>query len=344
MRQETGFVRVDGRQIAYATVGDGPPLVLPAWWISHLVEDWQGAAFRRFVESLAARHRVVRYDRLGTGLSERERPPETLTLEYELRVLEAMLDELEIERAAYLGLSCGGSLAALYAARHPERVERVVLFGAYPYGRDLGRPDAREAMTGVVRSAWGLGSRMLADVFGPSSAPADRDAFASYQRASAAPATAGDLLDLTYEYDVREILPSLTMPTLIVHREDDRAVPLRHARALAALVPDGDLVVVPGDAHLPWHGDVDTVLATVAPFLGLPAPRPPAPATGVEDLSAREREVLRLVAEGLSDAEIGTRLVLSPHTVHRHVANIRRKLGLRSRSAAAAAAARAGII
>src|SRR5579862_5370810 len=344
MRQQTGFVRFDGRRIAYATVGDGPPLVLPAWWISHLVEDWQGAAFRRFVETLAARHRVVRYDRLGTGLSERDRPPDTLTLEYELRALAAVLDHLEIERAAHVGVSCGGSLAAVYAARHPGRVERMVLFGAYPYGRELGRPDARDAMTGLVRSAWGIGSRMLADVFGPSSAPADRDAFASYQRASATPETAADLLDLTYEYDIREVLPVLTVPTLIVHREGDRAVPLKHARALAALVPDAELIVVSGDAHLPWQGDVDPVLATVAPFLGLPAPPSPASAGGVDELSAREREVLRLVADGLSDAEIGARLVLSPHTVHRHVANIRRKLGLHSRSAAAAAAARAGII
>lgn len=344
MRQQTGFVRFDGRRIAYATVGDGPPLVLPAWWISNLVEDWQGPAFRRFVEALAARHRVLRYDRLGTGLSERDRAPDTLTLEYEVSALEAVLDDLEIERAAHIGLSCGGSLAAVYAARHPARVERVVLFGAYPYGRDLGRADARDAMSSLVRSAWGIGSRMLADVFGPSSAPADRDAFASYQRASASPETAADLLDLTYEYDIREVLPSLAVPTLIVHREGDRAVPLKHARALAALVPDAELIVLSGDAHLPWHGDVDPVLATLAPFLGMPSHQPPAPAGGVEELSAREREVLRLVADGLSDAEIGARLVLSPHTVHRHVANIRRKLGLHSRSAAAAVAARAGII
>jgi pimeloyl-ACP methyl ester carboxylesterase/DNA-binding CsgD family transcriptional regulator len=344
VRRQTGFVRFEGRRIAYATTGDGPPLVMPAWWVSHLLEDWEGTAFRRFVEALATRHRVVRYDRLGTGLSERDRPPETLTLGYELGALEALLDELEIERAAHLGLSCGGSLTAAYAARHPARVERIVLFGAYPYGRELARPDARAAMTELVRSAWGLGSRMLADLFGPTLARADRDAFASSQRASATPEMAADLLDLTYAYDVRDVLPLLTAPTLIVHREHDRAVPLKHGRAMAALVPDAELVVVPGDAHLPWQGDADPVLAAIAPFLGMPAHRSPAPARRVEELSAREREVLRLVAEGLSDAEIGARLVLSPHTVHRHVANIRRKLGLRSRSAAAAAAARAGII
>jgi DNA-binding CsgD family transcriptional regulator len=184
---------------------------------------------------------------------------------------------------------------------------------------------------------------MLADVFGPSLAAVDRSAFARYQRASASPDMAADLLDLTYAYDVRDVLGDVTAPICVVHRDRDTAVPPRHGRELATLLPRAELVVVPGDAHLPWQGDVDAALAAFSPFLGLPAPAA-APASGLEELSAREREVLRLVAEGYSDAEIGARLVLSPHTVHRHVANIRRKLGLHSRSAAAAAAARAGLV
>jgi pimeloyl-ACP methyl ester carboxylesterase/DNA-binding CsgD family transcriptional regulator len=342
--QQTGYLRFDGRRIAYATVGDGPPLVMPAWWISNLAEDWNVAAFRRVVEALASRYCVVRYDRLGTGLSERERAPETLSLDFEVTVLEALLDQLGIERATHFGLSAGGPLTVAFAARKPERVERVVLFGAYANGRTLGKPEALAALAGLVRSGWGLGSRMLADVFGPSLTTADRQAFASYQRASATPETAADLLELTYAYDVRDALPLLTAPALVVHRERDRAVPVRHGRELVALLPDAELVVVPGDAHLPWQGDVDTTLATMSSFLGLRPPTTAEPRADVGALSAREREVLYLVAEGLSDAEIGERLVLSPHTVHRHVANIRRKLGLHSRSAAAAAAARAGLV
>jgi pimeloyl-ACP methyl ester carboxylesterase/DNA-binding CsgD family transcriptional regulator len=344
MAQQTGFVELDGRRIAYAIVGDGPPLVLPAWWVSNLVEDWSGAAFRGFIEALAQRYRVVRYDRLGTGLSDRERPAETLTLEFEVSMLEALLDRLEIERAAHIGLSCGGSLSTTYAARHPERVERIVLFGAYANGRELGPPEALEALTGVVRSAWGLGSRILADVFGPSLAPADRQAFAAYQRASATPETAAELLALTYAYDVRGELSAVAAPTLVMHRHGDRAVPLRHGRQLAALLGDSEIVVLDGDAHLPWQGDVDAVLAALSQFLGVAAPSAAPASRGVEDLTVREREVLRLVADGLSDGEIAARLVVSPHTVHRHVANIRRKLGLHSRSAAAAEAARAGLV
>jgi DNA-binding CsgD family transcriptional regulator len=200
------------------------------------------------------------------------------------------------------------------------------------------------ALTDLVRFSWGLGSRTLADVFGRSLAPDERDAFAAYQRASASAATAADLLTLTYAYDVREILPTLTLPTLVVHRESDRAIPFRNGREVAGLIPTAELVTLQGDVHLPWQGDADPVIAAVAEFLGVPLPPPESRAVGIGELSAREREVLRLVAEGLSDTEIAERLVLSPHTVHRHVANIRRKLGLHSRSAAAVAASRAGLL
>jgi DNA-binding CsgD family transcriptional regulator len=144
---------------------------------------------------------------------------------------------------------------------------------------------------------------------------------------------------------VRDVLPDVGVPTLVVHRAGDRAVPVSAGRELAALIRGAQLVVLDGDAHLPWHGSAGDVLAAVAEFLGLPPlARRAADAGGIDELSDRERQILGLVAEGLSDAETAEQLVLSPHTVHRHVANIRRKLGLRSRSAAAAAAARAGLI
>ena len=104
VENETGFLQFDGRRVCYATVGDGPVLVLPAWWVSHLTEDWRSEAFRRFLESLAARYRVVRYDRVGTGLSDRERPAETLTLDYEIDLLEAVIDHVTDEPVSMFGL------------------------------------------------------------------------------------------------------------------------------------------------------------------------------------------------------------------------------------------------
>jgi pimeloyl-ACP methyl ester carboxylesterase/DNA-binding CsgD family transcriptional regulator len=343
VENRTDFLRFDGQRIAYAMVGEGPTLVLPAWWVSHVTEDWRGEAFRHFVESLATRYRVVRYDRTGTGLSDRERATATLTLDYEVDLLQTVVGHVSDGPVTLFGISCGAASSVAFTVRDPARVDRLVLCGSYSCGLELGPPEAREALVDLVRSAWGVASRTLADIFAPKMNARDRDDFVAYQRLASKAGTAADLLQLTYDYDVRDVLPRVDLPTLVVHRAGDRAIPLSAGRDVAALVPGAAFVVLEGDAHLPWHGSTDDVLDAVAGFLGLPpSTRPTDDADGLEALSGREREILGLVAEGLSDADIGERLVLSPHTVHRHVANIRRKLGVRSRSAAAAAAARAG--
>jgi DNA-binding CsgD family transcriptional regulator len=195
-----------------------------------------------------------------------------------------------------------------------------------------------------VRRHWGLGSRLLAEAFVPSGNAEERASFAVFQRSASTAESAADLLELTYATDVSELLPELRTPTLVVHRRGDRVIRVEAGEQIAALAPNAELVVLDGDAHLAWMGDMDSVLEAVAPFIGITAPpRREAPAR-VEELSARERDVLRLVAAGLSDADIARQLVLSPHTVHRHVANIRTKLRLPSRTAAVAYAARAGLL
>ena len=336
----------DAGRIAFAVTGSGPAIVLPAWWVSHVAEDWYFEPLRRFVEGLAAGRMVVRYDRVGTGMSDRERPRQTFTPEFEEATLGAVLDELRLASVTLMGISCGGCTAVSFAARWPERIDRLVLYGSYADGHALGPPEARTGMVDLVRSHWGLGSRLLADVLGPSWSPEDRAAFTTSQRASANAQVAASLLELIYETDVREDLPRVRAPALVVHREHDRAMKVRGAREVAALLPRAELVTLPGDAHLPWHGDGDAVLRAVAPFLGIKAPPPasePA-ADALDELSTREREVLGLVAQGLSDAQIAERLVISPHTVHRHMANILAKLRLPTRAAAAARAARAGLL
>jgi pimeloyl-ACP methyl ester carboxylesterase/DNA-binding CsgD family transcriptional regulator len=348
VRQSTGFARMpDAGRVAFAVVGSGPAIVLPAWWVSHVAEDWHFDPLRRFMEGLAAGRMVVRYDRAGTGMSDRERPRQTFTPEFEAATLCAVLEELGLARVTLMGVSCGGCTAVSFAARWPERVDRLVLYGSYANGHALGPPEARRGMVELVRSHWGLGSRLLADVFGPSWSPEDRAVFTAAQRACADAEVAADLLELIYETDVREDLPRVRAPALVVHREHDRAMRLRGAREVAALLPRAELVTLPGDAHLPWHGDGDAVLRAVAPFAGIQAP--PAPvgepdANLLDELSAREREVLGLVAQGLSDPQIAERLVISPHTVHRHVANILTKLRLPTRAAATARAARGGLL
>jgi pimeloyl-ACP methyl ester carboxylesterase/DNA-binding CsgD family transcriptional regulator len=338
------FLDVGDRRVAYSVAGEGPPLVAPAWWVSHLELDWKDPAFRAFWASVGEAATVVRYDRLGVGMSDRELRDEDLTLDGELAVLHALLDELGLDRISLLGGSAGGCAAIAFAARFPERVERLILYGAYADGASITSPEVQEAVLSTVRSHWGLGSRVLADIFVGDADHAEQERLARYQRDAASPETAAALLEHTYRNDVRAELTGVRAPTLVVHRRGDRAIPYELGRELAASIPKATLLPLDGTAHFAWAGDWQSVSRAVRSAFGpaVPAAASEKPAAAL--LSRREREVLALVASGLSDQEIAEQLFLSPHTVHRHVANIRHKLGRGSRSAAVAEATRLGLI
>jgi pimeloyl-ACP methyl ester carboxylesterase/DNA-binding CsgD family transcriptional regulator len=328
-------------------VGDGPPLVLAPWWISHIELDWERPDFRAFVEALARDRTVLRYDPLGVGLSDRTEAERGGGLDEALATLVAVLDEMQVPRAALLGISSGACLAAAMAARSPDRVEALVLIGGYASGAEITTPAVRDSILGAVRAHWGLGSRLLADVFLPEATAPELEAFAKVQRAAASAEAAVQHLGFVYSVDVRDELSQIRAPTLVLHRRDDRAIAYDLGRELAAAVAGARLFTLEGSQHLPWRGDAAAVAAAVTEFLdGRPAPplrhRPAHDADA--GLTEREVEVLRLVASGLSDGEIAERLVVSPHTVHRHVANVRAKLGEPSRAAAVASAARLGLL
>jgi pimeloyl-ACP methyl ester carboxylesterase/DNA-binding CsgD family transcriptional regulator len=346
VRQEVRFCDVPGGRVACATVGSGPPLVLAPWWISHIELDWERPDFRTFVEALGRDRTVVRYDPLGTGLSDRTGVGNG-GLDAELVALEAVLDRIEVPRAALLGISSGASLAAALAARSPKRVEALVLLGGYVSGARITTPEVRDSILGAVRAHWGLGSRLLADVFLPEASAEELEAFARFQREAASAEVAAEHLGFVYSVDVQEDLPHVQAPTLVLHRRDDRTISYDLGRELAAAVPGARLFTLAGSQHLPWLGDAAAVVSAVGEFLnGRPAAPPDRMAAddGTAALTGRELEVLRLVARGLSDAAIAERLVVSPHTVHRHVANVRAKLGEPSRAAAVASAARRGLL
>jgi len=341
---EIRFLPFAGRRVAYAVTGDGPALVAPAWWISHLELDWADPPFRTLWEAVGAGFSVVRYDRLGVGMSDRDVHAEDLTLDGELALLTAVVDELDLDKVSLVGGSAGGCAAIAFAARFPERVDQLLLYGAYADGPSITSPEVRDLIVGTVRSHWGLGSRVLADIFLGDATSAEQERLARYQRDAASPETAAVLLELTYRNDVRTELAGVRAPTVVVHRRDDRAIPYRLGRELAAGIPAAKLVPLAGNAHFPWAGDSDAVARALRSVLVPDAPGPPSGAGLAVALSAREREVLVLVANGLSDQEIAEQLVVSPHTVHRHVANIRNKLGRTSRAAAVAEAARLGLL
>lgn len=255
-----------GRALAYAIDGQGPYLVLPAWWVSHVEKDWSSPAFRAFFESLARQHTVVRYDRLGVGMSDRERDAVTPDAEY--ADFEALVNHLGCERLALLGMSCGGGPAVRYAASHPDRVSHLVLYGTCIMGRDIARDEVKAAVTSLVRAHWGLGSRALTDIFVPSIGSEEATAFAALQRASASAEMAAALLTLTYEIDVADVVDRVSVPTLVLHRKGDRAVAFEHGRALAARIAGATLVPLEGNAHPPWYGNGAAVAEAVNAFLG----------------------------------------------------------------------------
>jgi pimeloyl-ACP methyl ester carboxylesterase len=265
--QQIRFCRTDGGRVAYAVVGEGPALVLAGWWVSHLEVDWERPDFRAFVEALAERHTVVRYDPLGTGLSDRDTPDPAMGLERELATLTAVLDAAGHGRAAVLGVSSGGGVSAAFAARNPDRVDALVLYGSYARGDGIATPGVRDAVLTAVRSHWGVGSRLLADVFMPRASAEELAAFARFRREAASAEVAAKQLEYVYSADVRDELAGVRAPTLVLHRRRDRAIPAEQGRELAAGIPGARLTMLDGDDHLPWRGDAAAVLAAVEDFL-----------------------------------------------------------------------------
>jgi pimeloyl-ACP methyl ester carboxylesterase/DNA-binding CsgD family transcriptional regulator len=341
---EIRFLPFGDRRVAYELSGAGPPLVAPAWWVSHLELERRDTRVVHFWEALTAGFTLLRYDQLGVGLSDRSVREDDLTLEHQVALLGALVDHVGFERVTLLGASGGGAAAIAFAARHPERVEQLLLYGTFADGSEITTSEVRQAILASVRAHWGLGSRLLADIFLGDADREAQDRFARFQREAAALETAAALLELVYRLDVRAELERLRVPTLVVHRRGDRAIPYRLGRKLAAAAPHATFVPLAGNAHFPWFDDADSVVRALRSALAPERPQPASSPQAAALFSPREREVLSLVARGLSDKEIAELLVLSRHTVHRHVANIRHKLGRPTRTAAVAEAARLGLL
>jgi pimeloyl-ACP methyl ester carboxylesterase/DNA-binding CsgD family transcriptional regulator len=340
MEQDIRFTTLDGRRIAYATLGQGPLLVFGAKWVSHLEEEWEDRRARAFYEDLARTHRVVRYDRLGAGLSDRGLPAPP-TVANETRVLETVIDATGGGApATVFACSCAALVTASLAARSPQRLDKIVFFGSYASRDDL--PEVtRRSLIDFVRVNWALAAQMLAGLILPHASGDEIAALSRHKRRAADADVAAAFLELELFGDARPYLPQVTMPALVLHRRGDRAVPIGRGRELAALLPNARFVALSGDSHLPHVDDQREVQRALAGFID---DATPFDANGDSPLTQREAEVLRLVAVGLSNKEIASSLVLSEHTVHRHIANILRKLTQSSRAAAAAHATRAGYI
>ena len=319
----------DGTDVAYASIGVGRPVVYVTGWLSHLQLSWDLPEERAFYESLAQGCQLVRYDRAGCGLSAQlTRPP---SMAYELDQLAAVVATLGPEPFDLVGTSMGALVAVAWAAAHPDTVRRLVLYGGWVSGAEISPPSAREHVLALVESHWGLGSDVLTDIFAPDADSTSRKEFGRYQRASSTGATARALLAMSYELDVRDLLAQVRAPTLVVHREHDRAAPVEQAAALAGGIAAAQFVVLPGRSHLPYAGDAYALATTVRRFLGLRAAR-----RGTRTLTARQAEVAALISEGCTNREIAARLGIDLRSAEGHVERIRLRLGFRSRAQVAA--------
>jgi pimeloyl-ACP methyl ester carboxylesterase len=230
-RQIRFVVTPTGVRVAYATVGRGPALVVPAAWIGHLEIAWQDPAMRAFYAPIAACRTVVAYDKPGCGLSDPWPAPQTL--DSDLEVLRSVIDHLELGRVDLLGLSMGAPLSLAYAVQYPEEVGRLILYGGFANGHQVASAKVRTAMIELVRAHWGLGSDVLADVFLPDGTAETKVRFAELQRQSTTAEVASELLAQCYEIRVDDLLDRVAAPTLVLHRRDDRAIPYRLGRDLA---------------------------------------------------------------------------------------------------------------
>jgi pimeloyl-ACP methyl ester carboxylesterase/DNA-binding winged helix-turn-helix (wHTH) protein len=256
--QRVTFSRArDGVRLAYAVTGTGPPLVRAANWMTHLGYDIDALVWRHWVSDLAARHTLVRYDERGCGLSEWD--VGEFTFEDWLTDLESVVDTLGLERFPLLGVSQGGAVAAAYAARHPERVSKLVLVGAYAQGRAVRAVNNTEHRLAdldleLARLGWGVKDAAFRQVFAaqfqPGGTREDWDAFDDLQRLTTSPQNAVRFLEQFAAIDVRDEIRAIACPTLILHSRDDHRVPYQCAQQLTALIPGARLVTLDSVNHL----------------------------------------------------------------------------------------------
>lgn len=266
----TQYARNGGVSLAYHVFGTGPDLVIVPGEVTHLELSYAHPSLRDFLFSLASRHRVILFDKRGTGLSDRV---EGATMDDRTDDIRAVMDAAGSQRAALLGVSDGAALATRFATFRPERVRGLIAWGAtvrltnapgYDGGHD---PDFLDRMYTTIQERWG--DHGFADVEAPSMANDEVfcEWLATYRRMAASPGNAIALLKAIATTDLRMTLPSVNVPTLVLHRRGDRVVPIRGGRLFAELVPGATWLELDGDDHLPFTGDVWTVLDALVEFL-----------------------------------------------------------------------------
>jgi pimeloyl-ACP methyl ester carboxylesterase/DNA-binding winged helix-turn-helix (wHTH) protein len=261
LRQEIHFCTAsDGVRIAYADVGNGPPLVKTANWLNHLEYDWQSPVWSHLLHALAAEHRLVRYDARGNGLSDWD--VDDISFEAFARDLASVVEATRLERFALLGISQGCAVSVAYAVRHPERVSHLILYGGYARGRrrrSAQETEQSDALMTLIRQGWGKENpafrQVFTSLFIPGATHEQMTWFNDLQRVTTSPENAVRLRQATGDIDVTDLLPQVRVPTLVIHCRDDAAQPFEEGRRLAAGIPGARFVALEGRNHLILESD-----------------------------------------------------------------------------------------
>jgi pimeloyl-ACP methyl ester carboxylesterase/DNA-binding CsgD family transcriptional regulator len=353
-RQQIRFcTSSDSVRLAYAVTGKGPPIVRAAHWLTHIEFDWASPVWRHWLAEFSRGRTLVRYDERGCGLSDWDAAD--LSFESWVRDLEVVVDAAGLTRFALIGISQGGAVAVAYAVRHPERVSHLVLYGAFARGkraraRTQEEFDENEMTISLAVRGWGSENpayrQMFATLFFPEGSPEQHRWFTDMQRLSTSADNARRLLHEVSDVDVRALAPRVSCPTLVLHARDDARIAFDEGRLLAALIPGARLVPLESRNHIllenePAWGEF---VGEVRAFL---PDSPPAIEAGslpgaFAELSAREREVLGLIAQGFDNHRIAECLFLSEKTVRNHITHIFGKLDVETRAQAIVRARDAG--
>jgi len=271
---ETQYARSGEVNIAYQVIGDAPiDLVFVMGWVSHLEYFWREPTFARFLLRLASFARLILFDKRGTGLSDRVPINELPTLEQRMDDVRAVMEAVGSERAALCGVSEGGPMCSLFAATYPEKTLALVMIGTYAKRiRDDEYPwapttEQREHFFQQMQEQWGGPVGLEERAPSVADDQAFREWWATYLRMGASPGAALALTQMNAQIDVRQVLPLVRVPTLVIHRTEDRCLKVEEGRYVAESIPGAKYVELPGRDHLPFVGDQDAILDEVEEFL-----------------------------------------------------------------------------
>jgi len=251
----------DGTQLAYAVMGQGPPLVKAANWLNHLEHDWKSPVWRHWLQEFTTGHTLIRYDERGNGLSDWD-PPE-ISFEAFVDDLETVVEAAGLEEFDLLAISQGAAVAIAYAIRHPEKVRKLILCGGYAMGwavrRDPDEMARREAMITLSETGWGADNpayrQLFTNLYIPGASSDQQQWFNEVQRVSASPENAVKLQRIFASIDVRDLLPQVTTPTIVFHARGDMAIPFAAGEFLAANIPNATFIPLESDNHILLEND-----------------------------------------------------------------------------------------